>query len=44
VPILGDIPLLGKLFGRDTNIREQRSLLIFTTIHILTPTGERFRR
>ncbi|MCK4326365.1 type II secretion system protein GspD [bacterium] len=44
VPILGDIPLLGKLFGRDTDVREQRSLLIFTTVHILTPRGEWFRR
>ncbi len=45
VPILGDIPLLGYLFKRDTGRdEERRNLLIFVTARILTPAGERLRQ
>ncbi len=35
VPFLGDIPLLGKLFGRDTNSYQRTTLYFFVTPHIL---------
>ncbi len=40
VPILGDIPLLGALFRRRTEVDQPRYLLIFVTATILTDTGE----
>lgn len=36
VPLLGDIPLLGRLFRRDTDRTERTNLLIFVTPHIVT--------
>lgn len=35
VPVLGDIPYLGRLFKKDLQIREKRELLIFITPKIL---------
>ena len=40
IPLLGDIPLLGKLFRYKYRNREKKSLLIFITATLLTPTGE----
>ncbi|MCF6157966.1 MAG: hypothetical protein E3K32_05210 [wastewater metagenome] len=39
-PFLGDIPVLGYLFKRKTRNNERRHLLIFVTVHILSPTGQ----
>ncbi len=36
VPLLGDIPLLGRLFRRDVDRTERTNLLIFVTPHIVT--------
>jgi type IV pilus assembly protein PilQ len=35
VPILGDVPVLGRLFRRDSNVSNKRELLIFVTPKIL---------
>jgi type IV pilus assembly protein PilQ len=35
VPLLGDIPLLGSLFRKDSNSANKRELLIFVTPKIL---------
>jgi type II secretory pathway component GspD/PulD (secretin) len=40
VPVLGDIPYLGVLFRRRTEIDTPRYLLIFVTATILTDSGE----
>ena len=40
IPLLGDIPLLGKLFRYKYRTREKKSLLIFITATLLTPAGE----
>jgi type II secretory pathway component GspD/PulD (secretin) len=40
VPVLGNIPLLGALFRRRTEIDRPRYLLIFVTATILSETGE----
>lgn len=36
VPLLGDIPLIGRLFRRDIDRTERTNLLIFVTPHIVT--------
>ena len=41
VPFLSDIPFFGFLFKRKTVTDEQRSLLIFVTVNLLTPAGEK---
>ncbi len=40
IPLLGDIPLLGKLFRYKYRNREKRNLLIFVTATLLTSAGE----
>jgi len=40
VPIIGDIPLVGRLFSRESKEEEKRNLLIFLTVHIISPSGE----
>ncbi|MBN2190248.1 MAG: tetratricopeptide repeat protein [Candidatus Aureabacteria bacterium] len=42
VPILGDIPFLGRLFKNETESNSKRNLIIFVTANLLTPTGEAF--
>ncbi|MEW5895484.1 MAG: type IV pilus secretin PilQ [Candidatus Omnitrophota bacterium] len=38
-PILGDIPLIGRLFRYDSKVNTKTDLLIFLTPHIITPEG-----
>lgn len=40
VPLLGDIPLLGKVFQYDYKTQERKELLIFITASIITADGE----
>src|SRR5439155_6038204 len=40
VPVLGDIPIIGALFRRRTEVDTPRYLLIFVTATILTDSGE----
>jgi type IV pilus assembly protein PilQ len=40
VPVLGDIPILGALFRRRTEVDTPRYLLVFVTATILKDTGE----
>jgi type IV pilus assembly protein PilQ len=40
VPVLGNIPILGALFRRRTEIDKPRYLLVFVTATILTDSGE----
>ncbi len=41
VPLLGDIPILGHLFRKQTDSVERRNLLIFVTASIISPSGEK---
>ncbi len=41
VPLLGSIPLLGKLFSYKSKSNEKTELLIFVTPHIISPEGEK---
>ncbi|MDR0727552.1 MAG: hypothetical protein LBF26_01495 [Puniceicoccales bacterium] len=39
VPLLGDIPLLGRLFRSRGNVSQKRNLLIFVTARLVDPQG-----
>lgn len=39
IPILGDIPLLGRLFRSEGESSEKRNLLIFVTANLISPGG-----
>ena len=39
VPVLGDIPLIGRLFRSDGEVRQKRNLLIFVTANRISPGG-----
>ena len=41
VPILGDIPLVGRLFASKGSTTQKRNLLIFVTAHTITPDGNK---
>lgn len=43
VPVLGNIPLLGKLFRSKSETTQKRNLLIFVTARTVSPNGTRFR-
>ena len=43
VPLLGDIPVLGRLFKSKTENRKKRNLMIFVTADIIDPTGQPLR-
>lgn len=43
VPILGDIPILGRLFQSEAENRIKSNLIIFVTAEIIDPTGRRVR-
>ena len=44
VPVLGSIPLLGKLFRKEDDSVERSNLLIFVTAQLITPAGDRLAR
>jgi type IV pilus assembly protein PilQ len=39
IPILGEIPVFGKLFSRDTKVADRSNLVIFITAKILSASG-----
>ncbi len=39
IPVLGDIPLLGKMFRSKSESAQKRNLLIFVTANLLSPGG-----
>lgn len=41
VPVLGDVPLLGRFFRSESNITEKKNLVIFVTPTIIDPAGNR---
>ena len=41
VPIIGDVPLLGRLFQSQTKITAKNNLMIFVTATIVDPAGSR---
>jgi general secretion pathway protein D len=41
-PIIGDIPIVGRLFRTNTDQHVKRNLVIFVTAHLVTPAGTPF--
>ncbi len=39
VPVLGDLPFIGRLFRNESNVSKKRNLVIFTTPKIIDPAG-----
>ena len=39
IPVLGEIPVVGKLFSRDTASRDRSNLIVFITAKILSASG-----
>lgn len=40
VPIIGDIPLLGRAFRTDADLHVKRNLIIFVTANLIDPAGQ----
>jgi general secretion pathway protein D len=41
IPVLGDIPLLGRLFRSERSTSEKRNLVVFVTPKLIDPAGNR---
>ena len=41
VPIIGDVPILGRLFQSDQKTEQKRNLMIFVTATMIDPAGNR---
>jgi general secretion pathway protein D len=41
VPVLGDIPFLGRFFRSEASLSEKKNLVIFVTPTIIDPAGNR---
>ena len=41
VPVLGDIPLIGRLFRNESSVTKKKNLIIFVTPTIIDPAGNR---
>ncbi|QIF05683.1 Amuc_1098 family type IV pilus outer membrane protein [Roseimicrobium sp. ORNL1] len=44
VPILGDIPILGRLFQSKAEDHYKRNLMVFVTASLIDPSGEKIRK
>jgi len=42
VPLLGDLPLVGRLFQSQSSAKTKKNLMIFVTPTIINPDGTRF--
>ncbi|MDI1311228.1 type II and III secretion system protein, partial [Prosthecobacter sp.] len=43
VPILGDLPFIGRLFKSESEQHYKRNLMIFVTAHLIDPSGQRLK-
>jgi len=41
IPVLGDLPIVGRLFRSEANVSEKKNLVIFVTPTIIDPAGNR---
>jgi general secretion pathway protein D len=44
IPILGDIPVVGRLFRSEGSSSQKRNLLIFVTARLVDPAGKPIHR
>ena len=42
VPVLGDLPFVGRLFRSESSSTKKKNLVIFVTPTIIDPSGNRF--
>ncbi|MBB5033473.1 Amuc_1098 family type IV pilus outer membrane protein [Prosthecobacter vanneervenii] len=43
LPILGDLPIVGRLFKSEAEQHYKRNLMIFVTAHLIDPAGQRIK-
>ncbi len=43
IPILGDLPFVGRLFKSEAEQHYKRNLMIFVTAHLIDPSGQRVK-
>ena len=43
VPVLGDLPFVGRLFKSESEQHYKRNLMIFVTAHLIDPSGQRIK-
>lgn len=43
VPLLGDLPFVGRLFKSESEQHYKRNLMIFVTAHLIDPAGQRIK-
>lgn len=43
IPILGDLPFIGRLFKSESEQHYKRNLMIFVTAHLIDPSGQRVK-
>jgi general secretion pathway protein D len=41
VPILGDLPFVGRLFKSNTKQTDTKNVIIFVTVEVVDPSGRR---
>jgi general secretion pathway protein D len=44
IPILGDLPFVGRLFKSEAEQHFKRNLMIFVTAHLIDPSGQRITK
>jgi len=43
IPVLGDLPFIGRLFRTEAENHSKRNLMIFVTAHLIDPSGQRVK-
>jgi general secretion pathway protein D len=43
IPVLGDLPFIGRLFRSESENHSKRNLMIFVTAHLIDPSGQRVK-
>lgn len=44
IPVLGDLPFVGRLFKSESEQHYKRNLMIFVTAHLIDPSGQRIKQ
>jgi len=44
VPIIGDLPFVGKLFRSNTKQVETKNVIFFVTVDVIDPSGQKVRK
>lgn len=44
IPLLGDLPFVGRFFKSDTNQTDTKNIIIFVTVNVVDPSGQKVNR